>query len=391
MSPKLPRRWSLDHNPLSGITLGRWLKLLVDNRFDVDVCYAHRAAFISALSAFNSACAAWECLRFGRALRGIVVRKDPIFIIGHWRSGTTHLHNLLSLDDALTAPTTFQAVNPSSFLSTDRVLPAIFKPFLPARRPMDEMTMSFEAPQEDELALSLLCGLSPYLSLSFPRGAPHYDRYLTFENAPAQEVLRWKEAFIKFASKLTLRDERRLVYKSPAHTARIRILLELFPDARFLHIHRDPYVVFQSSRHYFGTAAWHANLQRLDPDHFDDAILRRYQVLYAAYFDQRHIIPPGRLHELSYDSLIADPLAEMRRIYQELELGSWATVQSKVRDYLGSLGDYQVNRHQDLSAEERGHVATAWRPYFQALGYPIGFDSAATARGDRVPCQEAGR
>ena len=39
-----------------------------------------------------------ERLRFGRALRRISIDHPPVFIIGHWRSGTTHLHNLMSQD-----------------------------------------------------------------------------------------------------------------------------------------------------------------------------------------------------------------------------------------------------------------------------------------------------
>ena len=39
-----------------------------------------------------------------------------------------------------------------------------------------------------------------------------------------------------------VRSPKRIVLKSPAHTARVRVLLELFPKARFVHIIRDPVV-----------------------------------------------------------------------------------------------------------------------------------------------------
>jgi len=369
MIQPLPHRWSLDHNPLSGITARLWWRLLVENRFDLDIQYAHRATFISILSVFNSACAAWEHLRYGKAISRVTVRKDPIFILGHWRSGTTHLHNLLALDDDLTAPTTFQAVNPMSFLSTSRILPTVFRPFLPQRRPMDDMEMGFDLPQEDELALSLISGLSPYVALSFPRRAAHYNRFLTFADASAGETAQWKKAFAFFARKLAVNEARRVVYKSPGHTGRIGLLLELFPDARFIHIHRDPFVVFQSSRHYFQTAAWYANLQRFDPGFIDEAILNRYQDLYDAYLAQRDLIPKGRLHELSFESLVSSPMDETRRVYDGLQIDSNANLESKWQAYLERVAGHKVNHHPALDESEQRLVATRWRKYFDAFGY----------------------
>lgn len=372
MARSIPRRWSLDHNPLSGLTLGQWWKLLRENHFDIDFAYAHRAAFLTALSAFNSLCAAVERIRYGRAIGDTRVRNDPIFILGHWRSGTTHVHNLLACDDRLTFPTTFQVVNPSSFLMTQRVLPRVFRPLLPDRRPMDNMAMSFDAPQEDELALSLLSGMSPYMSLSFPRRAAHYDRYMTLADVPGHEVAEWKRICLSFVRKLSVGDGRRFVFKSPAHTGRIALLLEIFEKARFVHIRRDPYTVFQSSRHYFETAAWHANLQRLEPESFDAAIVERYDVLNDSYLAQRDLIPPRRLHELSYEALTADPIGEMRRLYLALDLEPFAAVEPSMREYLESIAGYQKNRHRPLRDDERRWIASAWGRYFHAFGYSTG-------------------
>ena len=50
MGERLPHRWSVGHNYLSGITLGRWLRLLSDNGFDIDLVYGHRVAFVTLLA-----------------------------------------------------------------------------------------------------------------------------------------------------------------------------------------------------------------------------------------------------------------------------------------------------------------------------------------------------
>ena len=78
-----------------------------------------------------------------------------------------------------------------------------------------------------------------------PRQAKRYDKYLTFREASLDEIARWQSALKWFVQKLAYsKGNRPLVLKSPAHTGRVRLLLEAFPEARFIHIHRNPYDVF---------------------------------------------------------------------------------------------------------------------------------------------------
>src|SRR5207248_3155538 len=96
---------------LGGITLGDWLRLLADNRFAVDLPYWPRAAIITWTAMFNSLCGCFERLRCDRAIQS-TQPLPPIFILGIWRSGTTHLHNLLARDERLAFPSTFDALYP---------------------------------------------------------------------------------------------------------------------------------------------------------------------------------------------------------------------------------------------------------------------------------------
>ena len=120
-------------------------------------------------------------------------------------------------------------VNPHTFLTTEEVNSRRFAWMVPDRRPMDNMRLSFQAPQEDEFAPCLMSLRSPYLGVSFPRREDYYARYLTFRGVPPDEVDAWKSAFLLFLRKLTFKYQKPLVLKSPPHTARIRMLLELFP------------------------------------------------------------------------------------------------------------------------------------------------------------------
>jgi len=369
MAKALKHRWSLSHNYLAGITAGDWWRLLRENRFAVDPCYWHRAAFISAASLVNSAHAARENRRFAKAVDAVTV-PAPVFVIGHWRTGTTHLHNLLSLDtDQFAFANTYQVVNPLTFLTTEAFNSRAFSWMLPDRRPMDNVRLGFDAPQEDEFAPCLMTRLSPYLGISFPRRAEHYDRYLDFHGATPKEIDTWKSALLRFLQKLTLKFRRPLILKSPPHTARIRLLLELFPGARFVHIHRHPLAVFQSFRHYFDTAGWYTYLQRPDTDALDTRLLSLYTALHDAYFEQRPLIPSGQFHEIRFDDLERDPVGQIRSTYAALNLDGFDRVRPKLEQEVAALANYQKNRFPDLDSTTRDRVVQAWERSFRLWGY----------------------
>lgn len=366
---QLKHRWSVGHNYLAGITAGDWWRLLRENGFGVDAVYWHRAAVITALSAVN-AVHRWRERRFDAAIAATPLAGPPLFVLGHWRSGTTHLHNLLAQDTTHFAyANTYQVINPHTFLTTEALNTRLFAGLLPATRPMDNVALSFESPQEDEFAPLLMTGMSPYLGVSFPRRDDAYAPYLSFRDAPPGDVETWARAFTWFLKKLTLKYGRRLVLKSPTHTARVRLLLRLFPDARFVHIHRHPYEVFQSFRHYYDTAMWFTYLQRPDLEAIDDVIVRRYTALHDALFDDVPHIPAGQFHEVRYEELERDPLGVLRGTYDALGLGDFDVAEPGVREYLATLTGYEKNQFAPLDAASKARVAHEWRRSFERWGY----------------------
>src|SRR5262249_34015451 len=158
---------------------------------------------------------------------------------------------------------------------------------------------------------------------SFPRRQEHYDRYLTLRGVPEHEQAKWREAFLYFLRKLTYKDEltnkgqpgRPIVLKSPPHTCRIRSLLELFPEARFVHIARDPFTVFRSTRQHELILGNALRFQKPRPSDHDARIIERYRLMYDVYFEERSLIGPGRLHEMRFEDLERDPIEQMRELY----------------------------------------------------------------------------
>jgi omega-hydroxy-beta-dihydromenaquinone-9 sulfotransferase len=228
-----------------------------------------------------------------------------------------------------------------------------------------------DSPQEDEFALCIASLRSPYPGMfSFPRRADHYDRYLTLQGVPEREVEEWKATFRWFLQKLTLRHRRPLLLKSPTHTARVRLLLELFPGARFVHIHRDPYAVFQSARHLY-QRMWAIHLLQKPAVDLEEQILQRYTRMHDAFFEQRALIPEGRFHEIRFEDLERDPMGQLRVTYERLGLTGFETFLPRLQQHVDSLAGYRRNQFVELLPALRRRVASAWQRSFDAWEYPI--------------------
>lgn len=372
---------------LTGIALEDWLRLLDENHYAVESSYWIRGAAITAYSGLTSLVRKLEEWRFERRIRQLEV-PPPLFILGHWRSGTTHLHNLLALDQRFGYPNSFQALHPHTFLLTEGLLSFLTAPFLPARRPMDNVPMGYQLPQEDEFALVTLSRMSPYLGWCWPERAEHYDQYLTLREVPAVEVAQWQAALKWFVQKLTFKCGRPLLLKSPPHTCRIRLLLEMFPQARFVHLYRNPFTVFQSTRKMFWKVGQFSQLQCDDAHKLDERIIRNYRAMYDVYFDECGLIAEGRLHELAFEDLEKDPMRQLELLYERLQLGEFGAVEPSLRNYLGSVSDYQKNRFGGLPTELRGRIARQWKRTFDEWGYPTG--DAGDCQGHCGPPRGAG-
>src|SRR5437899_1807668 len=163
---------------LAGITLGQWLKLLRTD-LPMDASCFPRMVAITVQGIKNAIWARVERRRYGALLGGVKVQ-PPIFILGHWRSGTTHLHQLMAEDKRFAFPNTFQVTFPHTFLSTEAWEAPMATFFMPRCRPMDGMEMTLASPQEEEFAMCASTWKSPCMGWVFPRQREQFAKYLTF-------------------------------------------------------------------------------------------------------------------------------------------------------------------------------------------------------------------
>jgi hypothetical protein len=356
-----PRFWH-------GMRLGDWLGLLARNRFRLNPLWYHTAAAITFFAAGNSVAAGLQSLLYHRRVRETEIPRSPIFIIGHWRSGTTYLHELMALDERFNSPTTYQCFAPHHFLLSEWFVTRFFWFVVPAQRPMDNVRAGWQQPQEDEFALCSLGVPSPYLRMAFPNHPPAHMEYLDMEGLSPAELARWKEGLRHFLKLLSLGNPRRIVLKSPPHTGRIGVLREMFPDAKFVHIVRDPYAVVPSTIRLWESLNSIQGLQWARNDDVREYVFAAYDRMYGGFEKHRESIPPEQICDVRYEELVADPVGQLRRIYQTLELDDFAAVEPKLAAYASSVRDYQTNRHE-LPPDLQEEISRRWEPYIQKYGY----------------------
>ncbi len=352
-----------------GITTGDWLKLLTENKFRIDPPYWHKAIFLTMKSMFNSLHSNKERSVYGQSIQKTRMTNPPLFILGHWRSGTTLLHNLMCQDPQFCYPNLFEVYNPHSFLYLEPMIAPKMAEMPATKRPMDNMEVKFDSPAEDEFALAILSLRSPLLAWPFPRREKIYDRDLTFQDSPQEHINQWKSALLLLCQKLTIKYQRPIIFKSPAHTARLKLLLELFPDAKFIHIHRNPYTVFSSTRKLYDTAVPGSYLQRPNRNTINDGILRRYQMMYQAFFDQLHLIPQQNYVEVCFEQFESSIVATIANIYRQLNLPGFDVLKPKLEAYVNSLSGYKKNVHPSIDSHLRDQIAQQWRVCFDTWGY----------------------
>ncbi|MGC8658734.1 MAG: sulfotransferase family protein [Desulfomonilaceae bacterium] len=354
---------------VQGMPLGSLIRLLAGNDFLVNTRHLGRLAYLIGIGVFNSILGSCERFFDGAEIEKIELSHPPLFILGHWRSGTTHLHNLLSLDNEFSSPNVYQCLFPNHFIYS-QVGSVALKILAPDTRPMDNVSFSSRAPHEEEFALAALSLVSPYLRVIFPLTGHNWHTSLDLDKVPPKWRQAWKDAFIFFLKKLELSEGGRPLLKSPPNTARIKYLLELFPHAQFVHIVRNPYRVYLSTRNLWDKSFSKTRLQEPSRELVQELILSWYVEMFELLDRDRALIPPGRLHELKFEDLELSPLGELEKIYAALGLKNFDLLERQAVQYLETIKTYKKNVF-DLDENTRALVAEKWRNNFDKYGYEI--------------------
>ena len=363
---------------LTGIAPGPWFQLLMQAGA-IEPHTLSSIAKISLRSLQGVPLSLREARLSAARLREHRVDPRPLFIVGHFRSGTTLLHDLLAHDRTFVYPTTFQVFFPRLFLTAKELLLPAFERSLPPHRHGDHVPLTVDGPHEDEFALGQLSPLGFYHALYFPaRARELFDRSVFLE--AESDRAEWQALYTRFLAKVSLEGAGRpLLIKNPAHTGRIPLLLELFPEARFIHIYRNPLAVFLSSSSFFRRFVDTYAFQRISDKELRELLLYVYQRLMTRLFDDLARIPNGQLAQVCYEELVADPVASIETTYRALGLDLTGTLREATLQAARAQSEFKTNTHV-LDAGSRRAVRERWGFALERLGYdPEALHSAGPA------------
>ncbi len=357
-----PRFWD-------GMTISAWLKLLNSGKWVMSPSRWSMWFVVSCLSVSNSALACLQKLRYGKKLRETKLVDEPIFIIGHWRSGTTLLHEYMMRDDRFACSDTYECFAPAHFLVSGPIFRPWVKYLMPAKRPMDNMAAGLDRPQEDEFAICALGMNSPYRNVAFPNANPIDADYLTLRNVSDADRKRWLDALEYILKALTIAYDKRVVLKSPPHTARVKAIRERFPNAKFVHISRDPYTLFPSTVNLWTKLSMTHGLQV--PKRgvaLENKVIDDFENMYDAFCEDVKDIPEGNLCEVSYDELVASPVETLEKIYKSLGIDKFDEKKEAFEKFASTQKSYKKNKFE-IAPETRETLSKRWKKYIDRYGY----------------------
>lgn len=342
------------------------------NGFRVAPSRWHTALAVTLAAPINDLFGLLQHLIHGRRIRQTPLAGPPLFVLGHWRSGTTLMHEYLQLDDRFASPTTYQCFAPWHFLLTQGLMERYGNFLLPDKRPMDNMKVGWSLPQEDEFALMVLGAPTPYYRIAFPKHpVPYMDSLGSATFAP-RDLERWKKTIDWFFRALTYHNPKPLVIKSPPHTGRLRILAEMYPEAKFIHMVRDPRKLYPSTLKLWRNLNEIQSLQvGEDEERLHRFVIESLHRMYDSFEIDRRSLGEDRLIDVRYEDLAQDPVATLERVYSQLSLGDPGAMLAKASDKRAENRDYQTNQHRIDDRVEQV-VLREWDQYAQRYGYARG-------------------
>ena len=348
-----------------------WARLILANR-GVPKPYWGKLARILIATTLVTPLRLAEWLLYSRQIANTKIEHAPLFVVGFGRSGTTHLQNLLAQDPTYGYVSTYQIMTSTFSLVGQGWLKRLMEKGLTEMgaqtRPMDNVKVDLDSPQEEDAALASSSIQSAIHHLTFPQQRWRlYEKYVLMgadpegERLTARELRQWERAYLRVLQKTTIHTGgRRLLLKNVLNIGRVDHLLRLFPDAKFIHIVRNPYNLYPSLLHLYRELLHVYQLDDYDWSEIESFVTETYPRLMQKYLADRTLIPAGHLAEVRFEDLERDPLGELARLYAELDLPDWENAQPHIAAYLKTIADYRKNAFQlDPAIIER--VGEKWR------------------------------
>lgn len=343
--------WIVSRCPLGGASYSNIWRLLIQNKFRVHPKYWLRLMYVMTLSAICVPLRFFERLLFNRKVKNFEIEQDPIFILGHWRSGTTLMHYLFTQDKSKGLVTNIEVYAPHFFLAFPKFTRKLIVSSLPETRPMDDIKINADLPGEEEHSLGAYDKYGFFHTMIFPRNFWTYAKYKSFDETKPRDLKRWKRRYDFFIKKVAFKNKgKRMVLKNPANTYRMDFLHDMYPNAKYIHLYRNPYEVYASSIKFHIDTMKVFTLQTWDEKETKENVLGIYKELYQKYDRKKVNIPEENIIDIRYEDFIKNPIDTMEKIYSELQIKGFEEAKESMKEYLEKNKDYKP-REYNLSDE----------------------------------------
>ncbi|MHA1211478.1 MAG: sulfotransferase family protein [Candidatus Heimdallarchaeota archaeon] len=365
----MKKHWIVTRCPLGGASYSNIWRLLFQNKFRIHPKYWLRLFYVMLLSSITAPLRFIERLRYNRKVKKSKLEQDPIFIIGHWRSGTTFLHYMFAQDLSKGFVSNIEVYAPHFFLAFPKFTRKLIEGSLPETRPMDEIKISADLPGEEEHSMGAYDKHGYFHSMIFPRNFKTYASYESFDNAKPRDLKRWKKRYQFFIKKVAFKDpSKQMILKNPANTYRTKHLIEMYPNAKFIHLYRDPYEVFASTIKFHNDTSEVFALQTWNMDVLKQNIIGIYRDLYVDFDEKIKDIPKQNWIDIKYEDFLKQPMNTISKIYSQLRIEGFVDYKDNIQEFLDSQKDYKPNVY-DFSDELITQVNDNCDHIFQRFGY----------------------
>jgi len=312
-----------------------------------------------------------ESVKYDKRIKSYAIKRPPLFILGYYRSGTTYLQRMFMHDESLGYTSIFETVLPEIMLTCERTMTKMFDKasgLFRLQNHFHRVPLQWDRfPGEEDVAMtSLLQPNASQWGMLFPQHSNEYfEKYVLMKGLRTDELNQWTSNYLYLLKKISMKNkDKPLVLKNPPNTARIKLLLSLFPDAKFVYIGRDPFEVFASTRRFWQVIKRNYAIGSFREVNTDKLIIDTYARMMQQYLQQRVLIPEANLVEINYETFIQQPVETMRSIYAALDLGDFENCKTAMSGFADEQRIYPLLRHQ-LEDETKNIVSEQWAPYIR--------------------------
>ena len=158
--------------------------------------------------------------------------------------------------------------------------------------------------------------------------------------------------------------------RDSSNTSRIKYLLKQYPNAKFIHIHRNHVFVYFSTFKFFSELFPSVNLQNFNEDKLVKLVIYNYREMYKDYYKHKDLIPKNNLIEFGFEDFKKDPLAQIERVYQKFDLDGLEVNRGVFKKYIKSQEGHKINQYK-IKKELLKSIKNEFKQSFREMNYEI--------------------